>query len=415
MKSIPLVPIANSLIRRVFKWVILCIILFSSLQAWLNYRAIEKNFQMTVTDVANTHIPLLSVALWDIEPQTVQKQIVLLLKNTPISYVIIKASTGQQFVGGDASQLARGDHLLLQIPAPAEIGGNIGTLELVINRDILHQELLRSFLLVTVEILVLTVFILFAVATILRRDLEKPMRQLAEFVKNLHANQIASKLDIERPPEQAYNEIDLVIDGFRKMQNSIQEHILHQDALVNERTLQLEQAMQTLKKLSITDGLTACYNRLLFNERMPAEIQRANRYERALSLVFCDIDYFKSVNDRYGHSVGDQVLIAFAECLNKELRAEIDWVVRYGGEEFIVVLPETNLSEAVDAAERMRDSVERQLELQLPDGNRLRITASFGVAQKEDNDTVESLVHRADDRLYFAKANGRNQVQPQKK
>jgi hypothetical protein len=97
-------PIASLLFRRVFKWVILCILLFSSLQAYLNYRAIERNFDMTIRDVANTHIPLLSLAIWDIELQAIHKQISLLTKNTNIAYVVIKASTGQQFVGGNGGQ-----------------------------------------------------------------------------------------------------------------------------------------------------------------------------------------------------------------------------------------------------------------------------------------------------------------------
>jgi diguanylate cyclase (GGDEF)-like protein len=196
------------------------------------------------------------------------------------------------------------------------------------------------------------------------------------------------------------------------MQNSIQKHIHHQDELVLERTLQLEKAMGALKELSVTDGLTSCYNRLFFNERMPREMQRATRYERALSVLFCDIDFFKSVNDQYGHSVGDAVLIAFAQTLKRELRAEIDWLVRYGGEEFLVILPETDLNAALEVAERMRLAVQNELSVLLLDGKQLRITASFGVAQKQDRDSVESLVQRADQWLYFSKTNGRNQVQP---
>jgi two-component system cell cycle response regulator len=413
MKSVQLESITSSLIRKVFKWVILCVLVFSSLQAWLNYRAIEKNFQLTVNDIANTHIPLLSVAIWDIEPETIQKQIVLLLKNKPISYVIIRASTGQQFVGGNPEMLSSGDHITLNIPSPLAGVSDVGTLELVVDHSILRQELMRSFMLVSIEVVLLAAFILVAVVTILRRNLEKPMRQLAEFVRNLQADQLSNPMNLQLPGH-IYTEIDLVIDGFRTMQASIQKHITHQDALVMERTQQLEDAMASLKQLSITDGLTSCFNRLLFNERMPAEMQRANRYNRPLSIVFCDIDYFKKVNDQYGHSVGDTLLIAFAQTLRQELRAEIDWVVRYGGEEFLVILPETSFEAALEVAQRMRHQVEQGILLNLSDGQQLKITASFGVAEKEPGDTVETLVQRADQCLYLAKAQGRNQVQPEK-
>lgn len=405
-------PIASLLFRRVFKWVILCILLFSSLQAYLNYRAIERNFDMTIRDVANTHIPLLSLAIWDIELQAIHKQISLLTKNTNIAYVVIKASTGQQFVGGNGGQSISDEHLMFDIPAPDGVGPRVGTMELVVDRSVLRHEVMRSFFIVLAEVLLLTAFIFAAVFAILRRDLERPMRQLADFVKNLQANKIATRLDLELGPRHVYNEIDLVVDGFRTMQDRLQKHIENQDALVSERTTQLQQAMDRLKKLSVTDVLTGCYNRLFFNERMPGEMHRAIRYERDLAVVFCDIDFFKSVNDQYGHAVGDDVLIVFVESLQRELRAEIDWLVRYGGEEFLIVLPETSLPAAIEVAERMRLNVERDLKVPLPDGQHLNITASFGVAERLADDTLETLVQRADQWLYFSKSLGRNQVQP---
>lgn len=411
-KSRRIEPIANVLIKQVFKWVILCICAFSALQAWLSYRAIEQNFRMTVDDVANTHLPLLAVAIWDIEPEAIDKQINLLLKNKFIANVHIKTSTGQQFSGGDAIVDSHEEKVALDIAAPVEGKGSVGTLELVIDHSILRQELLRSFLLALLEVVVLGVFILTAVVTILRRHLEKPMRELEQFVRNLQANQMSSRLEISRPDRHQYNEIDLVLDGFRSMQESIQQHIRNQDELVQERTQQLEDAMNSLKHLSITDGLTACFNRLLFNERMPGEMQRAARYRRPLSVIFCDIDFFKSVNDQYGHSLGDRVLVEFVACLDKELRTDIDWLVRYGGEEFMVVLPETSLPQAIEVAERMRVSVENVVRINVAGKAPLTITASFGVAEREEGDTVETLVHRADDCLYYAKEHGRNQVQP---
>jgi PleD family two-component response regulator len=152
------------------------------------------------------------------------------------------------------------------------------------------------------------------------------MRQLADFVKNLQANKIATRLDLDLGPRHVYNEIDLVVDGFRTMQDSLQKHIENQDALVSERTVQLQQAMDRLKKLSVTDVLTGCYNRLFFNERMPGEMHRAIRYERDLAVVFCDIDFFKSVNDQYGHAVGDDVLIVLSSlCKESCARKSTGW------------------------------------------------------------------------------------------
>ena len=141
---------------------------------------------------------------------------------------------------------------------------------------------------------------------------------------------------------------------------------------------------------------------------MIQEVHRAQRHQRPLSVVFCDIDYFKLINDDRGHLIGDQVLRSFAELLRCELRAEIDWIVRYGGEEFLIVLPETDLEGAVQLAERIRSIVAaNKIDTdELP----VKLTASFGVAQYEPEESYGGLIERADKCLYLAKNTGRNRV-----
>ncbi|MBR7784493.1 hypothetical protein, partial [Undibacterium luofuense] len=115
---------------------------------------------------------MLSVAIWDIEPQAIQKQINLLLENSHIAYVVIQTSTGQQFVGGDVEKIFNAERIVRSIPAPAEQNGHVGVLELVIDKSVLRQEMIRSGLMVLIEVSVLGIFILMTVSTILRRDLE---------------------------------------------------------------------------------------------------------------------------------------------------------------------------------------------------------------------------------------------------
>ncbi|MFZ0450095.1 MAG: diguanylate cyclase [Desulfatiglandaceae bacterium] len=175
----------------------------------------------------------------------------------------------------------------------------------------------------------------------------------------------------------------------------------------------LKKANEEIKALSITDPLTGCYNRGYLNEKLPQEIKRVRRYGRALSVILCDIDHFKKVNDTYGHQAGDTVLKAFADCLLDSVREGIDWVDRYGGEEFLVVLPETPFEGANLVAERLRTAVAGE-EIETSEGV-LQITASFGVSEI-DADTPDSLispealVKAADDNLYQAKEEGRNTV-----
>ncbi len=175
----------------------------------------------------------------------------------------------------------------------------------------------------------------------------------------------------------------------------------------------LKKANEEIRLLSITDSLTGCYNRCYLMERLRHEIKRARRYKHELSVVMCDIDHFKSVNDKYGHQVGDLVLKSFAACVCSSIRKDVDWVARYGGEEFLVVLPETGWKGAFALAERLRKAVART-GTQTPQGE-IFVTASFGVAGfdstvPDDQVSLEQLINAADYSMYLAKQEGRNQV-----
>jgi diguanylate cyclase (GGDEF)-like protein len=184
-----------------------------------------------------------------------------------------------------------------------------------------------------------------------------------------------------------------------------------------DRILTLEKSLKdansAIKKLSITDNLTKCYNRGYLTRKLPEEIARERRYGDSLSLIFCDIDHFKKINDTYGHQTGDEVLIKFANCLSKSIRTDIDWIGRYGGEEFIIVLPETPLDGAARLAERLRKVVaDHKI---TTDGNDISIKSSFGVTgfNSETLDTkisAEKIIGAADKYLYQAKETGRNKV-----
>lgn len=161
---------------------------------------------------------------------------------------------------------------------------------------------------------------------------------------------------------------------------------------------------------AVTDGLTKLYNRKYVDERIADEMIRANRYERDCSLIILDVDYFKKVNDNYGHNVGDLVLQKVARTLEEAARST-DVVSRYGGEEFLMLLTETNGEGAVRVAERIREKVE-QIEFQLDDGRVVKVTISAGVAGFQDTyeGSVRKFVEKADQGLYRAKDTGRNRV-----
>jgi diguanylate cyclase (GGDEF)-like protein len=184
-----------------------------------------------------------------------------------------------------------------------------------------------------------------------------------------------------------------------------------------QRILKLEQSLRAANRqnhlLSITDALTGTYNRRYLMERLPQEIERARRYGHPLSVVLCDVDHFKKVNDTYGHQAGDQVLESFARLLTGSVRSDIDWVTRYGGEEFLIVLPETSVTDAVAFAEKMRAAIAAH-PFEIANGT-LSVSSSFGVsgynsAQIQKDASVDNLIANADRCLYRSKDMGRNRV-----
>ncbi len=171
----------------------------------------------------------------------------------------------------------------------------------------------------------------------------------------------------------------------------------------------LESARAKLEQLSLQDGLTGVLNRRAFEKALEEEFVRVERSNKHVCVIMLDIDHFKNVNDVYGHLVGDDVLKKFAKCVSQNIRP-MDKLARYGGEEFAIILPETDLANAVNGAERVRQIIEGKT-CNAETGETIDITASFGVAcYPGDASKTTDLVSLADKRLYYAKRAGRNQV-----
>jgi diguanylate cyclase (GGDEF)-like protein len=180
--------------------------------------------------------------------------------------------------------------------------------------------------------------------------------------------------------------------------------------LGSQTSIALENARlhRLVERQASTDGLTELANRRHFEEALEAELTRIERFGGGVALVLADLDDFKSVNDRFGHQAGDEVLRAFADILRETVR-EIDLAARYGGEEFAVLLPQTHLAGAEQLAERLRRAIASRPLSPRP-GSLIAVTASFGVAAFPDSPTPAALVAAADKALYRAKRRGKNCV-----
>jgi two-component system, cell cycle response regulator len=167
------------------------------------------------------------------------------------------------------------------------------------------------------------------------------------------------------------------------------------------------------RKLSATDELTRVASRRFFSKHFPREVERAARYGRALSLILCDIDHFKKINETVGHPGGDEILRQFAVRLQQSLRREIDWVARIGGEEFAIVMPETSYQSALEVARKLRDGVSGTAFK--AGGRSLKVTASLGLCGMDrvpagERRLPERVLKIADAALYRSKHDGRNRV-----
>jgi diguanylate cyclase (GGDEF)-like protein len=168
---------------------------------------------------------------------------------------------------------------------------------------------------------------------------------------------------------------------------------------------------QEAQRLSITDGLTGVWNRRYLSLTLAKEIERAQRFERPLSVLMVDIDHFKDVNDAYGHLRGDEVLVELSRRMLSRIRGEIDTLARFGGEEFVIVLPETPREGARVVANKLRRAVRTKAFIS-DGGPEVRVTVSIGVAVfPEDGSSVEELLQAADVAMYKAKRRGRDRVE----
>lgn len=232
------------------------------------------------------------------------------------------------------------------------------------------------------------VSIIFSVlgVVVINRSLVSSMDQLATGAMRLAAGDRDHQIEVHIPSELAN-----VANAFNVMTSQI-----------------LEQE-ETLARLARTDGLTGLFNRREFDRMLAEEIRRGERYGTSVSLIMSDIDHFKNFNDTHGHQAGDEALRAVAQTLKEGVR-DVDKACRFGGEEFILILPECDAQAARQAAERVRAAVEAR-EIHLDGELTTKVAISLGVATYPGSGTTpEALLKSADAALYESKENGRNRV-----
>jgi diguanylate cyclase (GGDEF)-like protein len=214
---------------------------------------------------------------------------------------------------------------------------------------------------------------------------------------------------------QKHNRIRLRLQKYRlELENIVElrtRELCIKNSMLEDEIQQRQKAEEELVELANIDALTSIANRRKFDEVLQYEMGRDKRYHNKLSLIFCDLDHFKHVNDTHGHKIGDEILKEFTQLISANIR-NTDIFARWGGEEFVLLLPDTNIETATLTAEKLLIEIERHAFPYIG-----CMTASFGVTELVEDDTETSFIKRADDALYMAKDRGRNRIEvlPQSK
>jgi diguanylate cyclase (GGDEF)-like protein len=196
-------------------------------------------------------------------------------------------------------------------------------------------------------------------------------------------------------------------DAFSETCKELLSRLATSAGLALEKTIIFEKA----KTLATRDGLTGLRNHREFQQILKDEITRSIRYNDPLSLALCDIDFFKRLNDTYGHQFGDTVLKGIAAQLENSIRDGVDTAARYGGEEFVLILVKNDMNSAAETVERIRQHIANQVFI-APNGEEVHVTMSFGIAEyRQHAKQIDELIKKADKALYRAKENGRNKVE----
>lgn len=253
------------------------------------------------------------------------------------------------------------------------------------------------------------------------KTLQANLRHLTWQTNMIASGDFTQRVDFMGEFSESFNamvmQLDQTLKELMKKEKELSqanEELIREIDVRKQTEVALRESEKALRLQAIMDSLTGLYNRRHFYELAESEISRSLRYSRPLSVMMCDIDFFKRINDAFGHLSGDVVLKMVAEILKKELRAT-DIPARYGGEEFIVLLPEASASEAATIGERLRKQMENTTAQ--AEHRQISVTASFGVSDylgKSTSETLERIlsefISSADQALYMSKKAGRNRV-----
>ena len=384
----------------------------------IEYSYTKNHIKDELQIVAETFQPALQTALWDLNSEQIES-ITNGMMNMPLVYgVIIRDPNNTEIIRKIDPTLSSNEFKEKDLLHTFNIHqkyneNNIFLAKVTIYSDdyAIFNRLKIGFTMIMLNAFIKSTALIILFILAFKKYLEQPLKELTKKVSSLnwHSRE-HRKININFKNK---NELHLLLQKFNELLSNISSeedkrfelmHNLNQklELEVESRTKELQEANEKLKKLATTDLLTQLNNRVILDNELQLKFDTFKRHERVFSLIMMDVDFFKSINDKYGHIVGDSVLKEIASLLKENIRS-IDIAGRWGGEEFLIICDETNLDGAYILAENIRVKIQNH---KFAHAN--QVTASLGVAMIKKEININELIKNADDALYQAKRSGRN-------
>ena len=403
--------LSKQLLRSILVIYLLLTFVVTIVHLSVDYQYTKNNIQNELKRIAKTFHPALQTALWELNDEQLHS-IVDGMMHIPLIYgVQIRGSADELLINRfhkTATKIENAKYYY-QFPIHHQMNENsiyLAKITIYSDEEAIFERLKIGFLMILLNAIIKTAVLVLLFFVAFRKYLEKPLQDLTNTIVKLRVEETNErKISVDMKYD---NELKILQDEFNKLLNKISiEEDKRIELLkdINQKLeFEVEKRTEELEYIAITDGLTQLYNRT----KMDMELQKLEgiykRYGRVFSVIMIDIDYFKSVNDTFGHQVGDSVLKQFAKILKENIR-NTDFIGRWGGEEFLIVCPETSEENATTLALNLKKQIEETTFEKV--GHK---TMSVGVAQIKEEIDLDTLINNADKALYFAKENGRNQV-----
>jgi diguanylate cyclase (GGDEF)-like protein len=382
----------------------------------IEYRYTKENIKHELERIAHIFEPALQTAIWNLNDEQLSS-IAQGMNEMPLVYSveIIDPNHKSLYNQGQKEALPSDDEeLIYSFPLHQMHDGNkifLADVTLHSSDQAIFERLKVGFTMLLLNAMIKSFALITLFYIAFRKHLEMPLNALMHQISHLKTEE-KSLIDV---PWKRVNELSTLQGKFNALLKHIyaeeerrielvQDQNRRLEMLVQERTSELEIANRELQKLATTDALTQIANRACLDEVLKYAIAENERFQRPFSVVMIDIDFFKSINDTYGHLVGDSTLKTLAQLVQSQIRS-VDTVGRWGGEEFLIIYREIEAQGAYTLADNIRQSVEAHLFEGVE-----RITISMGVAQYRPETSIEELLKHADTALYHSKEHGRNRV-----